>query len=80
MATPTTISKQNRAAASKPMTHKTNLTGHAHAVDAGALLLGLGGVSGAVSCWGIGLGVVRPADYRMPRIIKILRACTASIQ
>jgi hypothetical protein len=52
------------------MTHKTNLTGHAHAVDAGALLLGLGGVSGAVSCWGIGLGVVRPAGYRMTCIIK----------
>jgi hypothetical protein len=56
MATATTISKQNKPAASKPMAHKTNLTGHAHALEAGGVVCGLRGVSGVVSCLGIGLG------------------------
>jgi hypothetical protein len=58
MATPTTISKQNKPAASKPMAHKANLTSQPHALEAGGLVFkALLGASGAVSCWGIELGV-----------------------
>jgi hypothetical protein len=56
MATPTTISKQAKPAASKPMTHKASLTSQAHALEAGGLAGGLLDVSVLVSCWGIGLG------------------------
>jgi hypothetical protein len=58
MATPTTISKQNKPAASKPKAHKASLTNQAHALEAGGLVFeALLGASGAVSCWGIELGV-----------------------
>jgi hypothetical protein len=58
MATPTTISKQNKPDASKPMAQKANLTSQPHALEAGGLVLeALLGASGAVSCWGIELGV-----------------------
>jgi hypothetical protein len=50
MATATTISKQNKPAASKPMAHKASLTSHAHALDAEGAFSGLLGVSGVVSC------------------------------
>ena len=50
MATPTTISKQNKPAASKPTAHKPNLTSQPQALEAGGLVLGaLWRVSGAVS-------------------------------
>jgi hypothetical protein len=40
------------------MAHKANLTSHPQALEAGGLVLGaLWRVSGAVSCWGIELGV-----------------------
>ena len=62
MATPTTISKQKKPAASKPMAHKASLTSHAQTLEPLGLGCSLGVVSGVVSFWGIGLGWATPSE------------------